>query len=1120
MKKRLLTLLFFLYLFPISAQLDTKHWFAPMVDAVGNYRNVQQIYLSTNQTTAFEVTVYNNNNVIGKVKISKGNPSVFDIPREFIITTNSKKNISDKLFKPTKLGLYVEGKYAFFANLRFSTYNHAEFITSKGKAGIGNTFYTVMAPISTINTLLNFTTSILATEDNTTVNITNFNPELDFSDGISRKEFQFKLNKGESYIIEGKGNPKNKNGHFIGAKITSNHPISVTNGNFNGQYAGDYRTTSDILMDQNVPIEHLGKEFILVKGNGDIGKKVEGAIIVATKNNTSIFLNHRSNSIINLNEGEYYIVPDNNYINQGNEHYNMYIETNENVYVYQLLAGSSTSPIASVGMNFVPPISCFLPKSIDEIGLINQNKIYHQNSPLGTDDIPTKLNIITEKNANLTVNSQLPNHIDGPYPVTGNENWVTYGIPNQRGNVTILSDKSVMAGITAGIDAAGYGGFFAGLPTKPTIVKEGCYPNTTLIVTPTIFESYQWFLNGFPINGAIQNTYVPKEEGDYSVEVKISTCNSISSEIIHIEECLTKTELEIKECSNNEIIIAPAFSKKEFKVDISSIKIITEPKYGTIKIDTKTGKIMYSRISDSKDKDQFQYLFCDENQSTCELVTATINIEDIKAENTTIYSCNDNNIGIFDLTKARVTEEEYNSKQYYETKEDAERGINEIKNSSKYESKKDKIIYVLIKNERNCKQIAEIKLDFYPEPQLDLSQLTTNFCGTETTVNLDDITKQILLNNELFIVKYYNNKQDAKLGNENTLPHHYTVIKNKSIYIRIENLNLDCNPLIEELNFKFNKELHLFIDEYSTNFCNNNFENFQIINLNDYLSNYTDDSSLEVSYFLNKEDALNNKNEISNQQEIHDSQSFYIRFYHSKHCPSIAKLTLNKTNPEKSELLKDIQICPLSKVKLDAGNHYRNYLWNTNETTSSIEVGAGDYWVELTSENSCFYKHSIHVSEFEIPVIKSIIQQDDKIIIKVTGGTPPYSFSLDKINWQTSNIFHHLKMGEYTIYVKSSDNCKPIEKRILVYKIPNFISPNGDGINDTWKVKLPGLKNNRIQIFDRFGKIIIDKKFDNEFIWNGKLNGFTLPSDSYWYLIKLNEKETISSFILLKNKKE
>ena len=41
---------------------------------------------------------------------------------------------------------------------------------------------------------------------------------------------------------------------------------------------------------------------------------------------------------------------------------------------------------------------------------------------------------------------------------------------------------------------------------------------------------------------------------------------------------------------------------------------------------------------------------------------------------------------------------------------------------------------------------------------------------------------------------------------------------------------------------------------------------------------------------------------------------------------------------------------------------------------------------------------------------------------------------------------------------------------------------------------------------------------NDEYIWDGKKNGFTVPSDSYWYRIKLNDKEIITGYITVKNK--
>jgi hypothetical protein len=284
MKKILLFFVFFSWLFS-HAQLDRKHWFAPMVDRTGNAGQFQNLYLSTNRTSPFPVKIFNNNILIGTVTISKGNPQKFNVNRDFIITTSQAD-----LFTPNNMGLYLEADFPFYANLRFSVFNHAEIITSKGISSTGNLFYAAMAPVTTtpISPYLNFMTSVLATEDNTQVTISNYDPAVQFSNGATgttMPSISVTLNKGQSYIVDGIANLTQNNNQFIGAKIASNKPINVTNGNFNGQYAGNITSSSDILMDQSVPVNQLGNQFVIVKGNGTIGSNMEGRGIVSRISN-------------------------------------------------------------------------------------------------------------------------------------------------------------------------------------------------------------------------------------------------------------------------------------------------------------------------------------------------------------------------------------------------------------------------------------------------------------------------------------------------------------------------------------------------------------------------------------------------------------------------------------------------------------------------------------------------------------------------------------------------------------------------------------------------------------------------------------------------------------------
>lgn len=298
--KKLLLLAFLIFSFTSKAQLDREHWFAPMFDGQSNSGDEQFLHLSTNETTPFNVKVYSNNILVAQKNISKGNPGVItikynpglnEIDRENIITDSDTQ-----LHRVINKGLYVKADKPCFANLRFGVTNHTEIITSKGTAGIGTKFYTVVAPSAQTNpstsSNLGFAASFLATEDNTKVTVNNFKKPLTFNNYGAAASFTFILNKGQSYIIDGRISNLNNRDGFIGAEVNADKPISMSNGNFNGQYASSINGDgSDILMDQSVPVDKLGDEFVIVKGYGIIGNKMEGAIIVATEQNTAVYLN-------------------------------------------------------------------------------------------------------------------------------------------------------------------------------------------------------------------------------------------------------------------------------------------------------------------------------------------------------------------------------------------------------------------------------------------------------------------------------------------------------------------------------------------------------------------------------------------------------------------------------------------------------------------------------------------------------------------------------------------------------------------------------------------------------------------------------------------------------------
>lgn len=938
--KKLLSFLLPIFLFSnfLYAQRDTDHWFAPYYDSSStNY--IHALYLSTDSVIPFQVRVYNNNIQIGTVTISKGSPQVFNVPTALI-----KANLVNNAAQVRTLGLYTNGNLPYFATLRIYSPNHGEVLTSKGRAGLGRFFYNVSAPMTYSNSTLNFTTGFLAIEDDTTVTVSDFDNGVQFINVTgSPSTITFTLNKGQSYILAGQSVvPENRSG-FIGAKIVSDKPISVTNGNANGFYATTNTPLgSDLILDQSVPSTRLGSEFTIVKSLSTSPNNMEGGIIVATEDNTQIFLNNNPTPVATINEGGFYRVLTSAFVNQGQGHFNLYVKTSKNVYFYQLVGASGNTNYTG-GFNYIPPLNCYLPKTIDEIGFVNQMPTY-------TGNINLKLNIITETGAAVTVNGITPTAAQGPYPVTGTNQWVTYSIQGISGILTINSNRAVTAGMNGGYLTAGYGGYFAGFSSLPAITRltGDCIPGIVLR-TEAIYNTYQWYLNGNLIPGATNSTYTPLQAGVYSLMVSAGGCAPIMTANYKVYTCLYETAQTTTICESS-LAINPQFSTSQQTVLNSSVQIILQPVNGTAVLNPVTGVITYTPNAGFLGTDTLSYQFCGNVQDfhDCELITHTINVIPIPVVNNAVLrACaietNPLN-GLFDLTTAPVNAQPGVVKTYFTSYNNAVNNTNPISavSASAYTSG-NATIYVKVGYPGGCFKIAEI---------------------------------------QLFVI-----------------------------------------PLVY------------------------------------------------------------------------------------------------------SQTLLDQTICQGATTTLDAGVGFDSYEWITGATTSSITgVGVGTYWVKLT-KGQCTVQQYVNVLAASLPEISNVEIKSNGFTVTVTGGSPPYEYSIDGFNWSTSNVFTNVMRGDVTVYVRDKYRCIPVKFEFFLPNIVNAITPNGDGHNDILNYAgLSTYPNFKFEVFNRYGAVVFLGSRNNSYTWDGTINNnIKLPTGTYWYKVSWSDPKSRVlinhiGWILLKNR--
>ncbi|MBL7944373.1 MAG: gliding motility-associated C-terminal domain-containing protein, partial [Flavobacteriales bacterium] len=87
--------------------------------------------------------------------------------------------------------------------------------------------------------------------------------------------------------------------------------------------------------------------------------------------------------------------------------------------------------------------------------------------------------------------------------------------------------------------------------------------------------------------------------------------------------------------------------------------------------------------------------------------------------------------------------------------------------------------------------------------------------------------------------------------------------------------------------------------------------------------------------------------------------------------------------------------------------------------------------------------------------------------------------------------------------------------------LPQGISPNGDGVNDTFEIiGLEDYPNNALAIFNRWGhKVFEAHPYQND--WDGRsqdeltLGDALLPKGTYYYVLDLGTGQIVKGFVYL-----
>lgn len=218
-------------------------------------------------------------------------------------------------------------------------------------------------------------------------------------------------------------------------------------------------------------------------------------------------------------------------------------------------------------------------------------------------------------------------------------------------------------------------------------------------------------------------------------------------------------------------------------------------------------------------------------------------------------------------------------------------------------------------------------------------------------------------------------------------------------------------------------------------------------------------------------------------------------------------------------------------VDLEEG---QSAIWSNAQTTATITVTeSGQYIVNVFDENGCQQKDTINVNVWELPNVTASNDTTISLGYDVplwSAGATFYSWSpetyLDNTNVSDPTSVSPLESITYTVTGIDDNGCVNTADVLITVdpdytlETVNLFTPNGDGVNDFWRIKNVNLYTDCVvKVFNRWGvEVYSSTAYQND--WDGTYKGEKLPEATYYYIITCDgtDKEYDGAISILRNK--
>jgi gliding motility-associated-like protein len=253
-----------------------------------------------------------------------------------------------------------------------------------------------------------------------------------------------------------------------------------------------------------------------------------------------------------------------------------------------------------------------------------------------------------------------------------------------------------------------------------------------------------------------------------------------------------------------------------------------------------------------------------------------------------------------------------------------------------------------------------------------------------------------------------------------------------------------------------------------------------------------------------------------------DTTTYYVTVFNIHQCHADTFITINVQLPVTAIAQTPFDFCVGSSVQLSSSGGFY-YLWTPSAGLSDSAISnpvaapliSTVYTVKVS--NNCFSDTAtVDVTIHPAPIVNAgndttIYRNTSATLNGTSNGTSYYWYPDINLGSASSlsTLASPLYTTEYYLYAVSEFNCTNLDSIVVTVEpytlilIPTAFSPNGDGVNDIFRIiKVLNIENlEEFAVYDRWG----EKVFSTDVItdgWNGTYKGHNQPLGVYVWMVR------------------